>query len=86
MHIAMHNFSHQTGARRRCIVKVATVGYRRRKVEDQAKAVVLTPREEPTAIDAWAIPARNSSRLAAIRLGVKKGHEALTNSPADSAG
>jgi hypothetical protein len=67
-------------------MQAASEGYRRRTIEDQARVVVLMPREEAVAIDAWAIPAGQSSRSAAIRLLLKKGLEALaqpTASPAE---
>jgi len=66
-------------------MQIAADGYRRRPVEDQARIVVLMPRNEALAIDAWAIPAGHSSRSAAIRLLLKKGLEALAEPTANSA-
>jgi hypothetical protein len=67
-------------------MQVASEGYRRRVIENQARIVVLMPREEAVAIDAWAIPADHSSRSAAIRLLLKKGLEALAKPTAEPAG
>ncbi len=63
----------------------ATAGrYRRTAAEDLARIVVSMPRDEARAIDAWAIPAGQSSRSAAIRLLLRKGLEVLTTNSADS--
>lgn len=67
-------------------MQLATEGYRRRAIEDQARIVILMPRNEAMAIDAWAIPAGHASRSAAIRLLLKKGLEALALPAAKSEG
>ena len=58
-------------------MQVASEGYRRKRTEEPARVVVLLPRSEAQAIDAWAIPAGQTSRSAAIRLLLKKGLEAV---------
>jgi metal-responsive CopG/Arc/MetJ family transcriptional regulator len=59
-------------------------GSYRRATPDQARVVVVMPKEETEKIDNWAIPAGMASRSAAIRLLLKTGLETLTAHRAES--
>jgi len=60
------------------MVSASVTPYRRRdREEEQSRVVVVMPKEEADAIDAWGVPAGMPSRTSAVRFLVKKGLESL---------
>lgn len=62
--------------------------YRRGPASNVNRVVVLLPKEETEAVDAWGVPAGMPSRTAAIRHLIRKGLEAMAagNGGAPAAG
>ena len=51
--------------------------YRRAAEADQARVLVMMPKNEADAVDSWAVPAGMPSRTSAIRYLLRKGLETI---------